>query len=178
MEHEGLTPHLALETLQQLQLETAAGHLDRREMSNHSLEGEWLGRQVVCATWRDLGPGGADWVARTECISLFPWSQRSLLQRVVWCAVPRRSSLVSVSTVGLLLVQISYDKFPHDEIETKSHYFGVKFTLYKFRGNFKACTTPVPTLCTRSRHAKRSRICIRQSETGFEFSNLDLFALG
>ena len=24
-------------------------------MSNHSLEGEWLGREVVCAAWRDVG---------------------------------------------------------------------------------------------------------------------------
>ena len=47
--NEKITPHLALETLQQLRLETVAGLLDRREMSNHSLEGEWLGRQVVCA---------------------------------------------------------------------------------------------------------------------------------
>ena len=36
-------------------------------MSNHSLEEEWLGRQVVCAAWCDLGPGGVDRRARTEC---------------------------------------------------------------------------------------------------------------
>ena len=44
-----LTPHLELEMLQQLRLETEAGLLDSREMSSHSLEGEWLRRQVVCA---------------------------------------------------------------------------------------------------------------------------------
>ena len=47
--NENITPRLALETLQQLPLETVAGLPDRRKMSNYSLEGEWLERQVVCA---------------------------------------------------------------------------------------------------------------------------------
>ena len=41
---ERMTPHLALETLQQPGLKTVAGVLDVREMSNHSIEGEFSGR--------------------------------------------------------------------------------------------------------------------------------------
>ena len=40
---EKIPPHLALETSQQVRFETVAGLLDCREMSDHSLEEEWLG---------------------------------------------------------------------------------------------------------------------------------------
>ena len=44
-------------------IETAAGHLDRKETSSHSLEEESLGRQVVCAAW--CGQGGVDRLTQT-----------------------------------------------------------------------------------------------------------------
>ena len=93
--NENITPHLALEKLQQLRLVTVAGLLDRREISNHSLEGEWLGggggkwlalRDVI------LGPRGIDRRARTDWTSLFPLSKRLLVRRVGCCAVPRCSA--------------------------------------------------------------------------------------
>ena len=56
---EKITPHLALETLPQLRLETTADHLDRRQISNtrlmeNGLGGKWGALRDVTLAWEAL----------------------------------------------------------------------------------------------------------------------------